>query len=147
MSKHDLPEYFEIEKLCREEAQFSGSVHLSTEGHLADLIAAEHCDLEVSLSFKRDPRNYRVISGSFKGHIPLICQRCLEPYVQEITAEWFLSPVHSLESVQGLSEDYEPLFLKEREGKDGCVSLRDLLEEELILSLPLVPRHEEGLCG
>jgi len=93
------------------------------------------------LKFKRDERCFQVIEGHLRAQVPLICQRCLEPLDEWIESNWLLSPVGSEHALEGLPAAYDPWL-----AKTELISLRALVEEELMLSLPLVPRHGEGLC-
>lgn len=69
----------------------------------------------------------------------LMCQRCLLPYLQPISIHNRFVIVHTEEQAQALD--------MENDEADAIVGshqfdLLDLIEEELLLALPLVPRHE-----
>lgn len=73
----------------------------------------------------------------------LICQRCLNPYDHAL---------HS-EGVIFLARDDAELDRWEREDPlldaivaEGRMDVRTLIEDELLLSLPVVPQHEEEDC-
>ena len=70
-----------------------------------------------------------------------MCQRCLEPMVHGVTAEALFGIVSSAEDAEQLPERYEPLIVAER-----SLFVADLVEDELLLSLPLVPKHAEKDC-
>jgi len=73
------------------------------------------------------------------GALPLVCQRCLEPYWQPLSLDrWFRFVA---DEATALAED------------DACEEdllvytgtrfhLRELVEDELLLAAPLVPRHD-----
>jgi uncharacterized protein len=69
----------------------------------------------------------------------LICQRCLGPVKIALHAEPHLAWVKTDEALAALPEEYDPLL-----SADGRVALADLVADELLLALPLVPRHEGG---
>jgi uncharacterized protein len=51
--------------------------------------------------------------------------------------------VKSDAEIETLAPEYEPLV-----SADGRVALKELVEDELLLALPLVPRHEgDAACG
>jgi len=93
-----------------------------------------------SLTFGRDVENYIYIQGKVEAEVVLECQRCLGPLKQLVHSEFCLSPVETAEAAAQLPERYEAVFTE-----SGSLSLRHLVEEELLLSLPVAPSHE-GAC-
>jgi uncharacterized protein len=78
-----------------------------------------------------------------QASLPLVCQRCLRPVHVEVESESRVALVADFAAADRLDSDVEPVMLEE-----GRVVLRDLVEEELLLAVPLVPRHEqETECG
>jgi uncharacterized protein len=73
--------------------------------------------------------------------VTLECQRCLGPMTQRLAIDRRLRFVRSEEEAERLDDESEDdvLALPPR------LDLIELLEDELILALPLVPRHE-GAC-
>ena len=71
--------------------------------------------------------------------VTLQCQRCLQSVVQPLAVDRRLRFVRSEAEAERLDEasDFDVLVLLPR------LDLHDLVEDELILALPLVPRHEE----
>jgi uncharacterized protein len=73
--------------------------------------------------------------------VPLQCQRCLQPVQQDLAVDRrfrFVRTEEEAERLDEVSED-DVLVLGPR------LDLQELLEDELILALPIVPRHE-GRC-
>jgi uncharacterized protein len=66
----------------------------------------------------------------------LLCQRCLEPYRARIEASVRIAFVTDDDAAEQLPEDVEPV-----EMDSARVDLRVLVEDELLLALPLVPMH------
>ncbi|MGH8657258.1 MAG: YceD family protein [Gammaproteobacteria bacterium] len=95
----------------------------------------------IDLQFGKDEHGNRMVTGGWLTRLWLICQRCLEP--MEIP----LSRERRLEFVQGTQEwgtslDFEPMQVLESE----AVSLLEMVEDELILALPMAPVHAIGDC-
>jgi uncharacterized protein len=59
----------------------------------------------------------------------------------EIISDFALGIVKSYEEEKALPEQYEPAMVQ-----DGQLALRELIEDELILNLPIIPRHEPEVC-
>ena len=75
-----------------------------------------------------------------KAHavLPLTCQRCLQPMTVELHVSPTLRFVRDEALAEQLDEDSEEDVL----ALSAALDLHDLVEDELILALPLVPRHE-----
>jgi uncharacterized protein len=69
----------------------------------------------------------------------LTCQRCLQPAVHELQVDRTVRFVPSEEEAARLDEESEEDVLALPQALD----LPELIEDELILALPIVPRHEE----
>jgi uncharacterized protein len=75
-----------------------------------------------------------------QGRISLVCQRCLGPVEAPIETQRSFLFVPGEEAAAQLDADSEDDVLALTRSLD----LRELVEDELLLALPLVPRHE--LC-
>ncbi len=72
----------------------------------------------------------------------LRCQRCLEPFGWPVDTDVRLKWVGGPLEAERLDPGFEPLLLPE----GGLVNPRDLIEDELLLAVPQVPRHPFGTC-
>lgn len=89
-----------------------------------------------SLRFGKNGDGMAVITGTVKGMVDLTCQRCLGPVGIDLDASMALGVVGSEAEAKTLLSDLEPLIL----GEDP-VHLADLIEDEILLALPVVPMH------
>jgi uncharacterized protein len=78
------------------------------------------------------------LSLGASADVPLQCQRCLQPMVEPLRVQRRFRFVRHEDEAARLDEESEDdvLVLSPR------LDLHELLEDELILALPLVPRHE-----
>ena len=67
----------------------------------------------------------------------LECQRCLGPVVEQLAVERSFLFVHGEDAAAQLDADSEDDVL----ALTRALDLRELIEDELLLALPLVPRH------
>jgi uncharacterized protein len=75
--------------------------------------------------------------------LELTCQRCLEPFRHELAGCVSVVLVDAGSAPAEVPEGYEPFELA-----DGRFSPAELIEDELIVSMPLVPKHERlADCG
>jgi uncharacterized protein len=70
-------------------------------------------------------------------HVTLQCQRCLQPVTEPLDADRWFRFVATEDEAARLDEDSDDDVLVLSRAFD----LRDLAEDELILGLPIVPRH------
>lgn len=84
-----------------------------------------------------EPQPWLFVRASAK--LPLVCQRCLEPVVISLEAERAFRFVANEEVAAAEDDlcDEDVLALEPR------MDLLALVEDELLMSLPLVPMHEE----
>lgn len=118
-----------------------GTVPLSELPRLADLLADNAGGVRVRLRFGRDPQGIATVETRLEADLLLRCQACLEPYRQSLAASTTLALVSSEGEAERLPATYDALEL----GEEPFV-LRTLVEDELILALPIIPRHPRGEC-
>lgn len=90
-----------------------------------------------------DQRGSLSLQVSISGEVGLTCQRCLGsmPYAVEVERTLYLARNEAeLERLDALP-DSDAIQAGER------LSLVELVEDEVLLSLPLAPMHAEGECS
>ncbi|MGH8149790.1 MAG: YceD family protein [Steroidobacteraceae bacterium] len=87
-------------------------------------------------------RGMPVADVEVAARVALTCQRCLAPL------EWPVQCRDRVALVAGAAEaDRVPEGLETLLAPDHRVSVRDLVEEELLLALPIVPLHAADDCA
>jgi uncharacterized protein len=78
-----------------------------------------------------------------KGLIHLICQRCMQDCAVDLAEKRRFV----LLATEDLADDY-PIEDEEREALVASqhFNLLETIEDEILLSLPLIPKHPEGFC-
>lgn len=87
-----------------------------------------------------DSDNRPYIGGHVQGQLVLECQRCLEDVSEQIDIDFRLVLVKHEDQAKGLPED-EVLVVD-----TDSVSLYGIIEDEVMLSLPIVIMHPEQEC-
>jgi len=118
--------------------KIEGIASVAAMPRLVSLLADDTGEIQVSLQFATDEQRLRTATGSARGQVNVTCQRCLEPVAVEVEATVALAVVLNEEQAKNLPRYYDPLIV---EAED--VELLSLIEDELILSLPLVAYHED----
>ncbi len=81
------------------------------------------------------------LKGHAETQVVLQCQRCMQPFTFAIVDDFLSGIVKTEEQAKLLPEQYEPLIVP-----DDNLVIRDVVEDELIISLPIVPLHDSTSC-
>lgn len=96
--------------------------------------------LQVDIRLSLDEFYRPCARGQVQMTLPMICQRCLQPFMRQL-----LIPIHLILTQESddkpYPDDLELLPIGESE-----LTWIDLLEDDLLLALPMVPKHDEGTC-
>lgn len=94
----------------------------------------------IELEFGKDEQGNRFVTGAWSTRLELACQRCLEPMEIALSREIRLEFVVGIQESGCMSSDFEPMQVFE----SGTVSLPEMVEDEIILALPMAPVHVAG---
>lgn len=141
MSSLQLPLYIDPIRMADVGSTFVGTMPLKTLDRLENVISNQQDEITVQLEFGKDIEGIRFMHGLMNGQVELVCQRCLKPFMLTIKSEFALSPVKDDQEAKELSTLYEPLLLTNE------ILLKTIIEDELLLNLPLVPMHPAEECS
>ena len=130
-----LPEVVDAWRMVTAQRRFEGTVPLARLPRLAEALADSQGECRYVLQFGRDPLGVAFLGLELRAGLPLTCQRSLERFVLPVHLEQRLGLLRHESEEAGLPEGYEPVLLDE----DASLRPLDLVEDELILALPLVP--------
>jgi uncharacterized protein len=133
-----LPQTIDPLHLADKRGVLKGKLSLKDFGRLRDMLFDTDGNVVIDLFFSREGRLAK-IEGKIETHLQLICQNCLQALDWPVQAVVRLGIVNSLEQVDRLPPDFEPLFVEEEK-----ILLQDIVEDELLLNLPLYPKHSES---
>ncbi|WP_417223141.1 YceD family protein [Amphritea sp.] len=138
MSNAPLPKKIDPRKLADRGVRIQGDAELALLPNLATMLADKQGKVSVDLQFDTDELRIRTIKGTADAKVSMTCQRCLEPVEIEVEAKFNLAVAPTEEHAKNLPRYYDPLIVA---GDD--LELFPMVEEELILSLPIVPYHDD----
>ena len=98
-------------------------------------------EVKLSMMFGVDEQGIRFVRGAYSVHLILQCQRCMEPFEYDISGNFLSGIVHTEEEASELPKGYDSLVAKE-----GMLVIQDVIEDELIVTLPIVPMHNIKDC-
>jgi len=88
-----------------------------------------------------DPR--QILELDLKGRLHLVCQRCLQDCAVDLDEKRRFVLVTSEAEADDYpleDEEQEPLVASQQ------FNLLETIEDEVLLSIPLIPKHSEGFC-
>jgi len=142
MQKVKLPLAVDAIRTAQKRLDYSGIYSPGQVTRLAASVVSVDSDVQTSLSFDIDNLRLAVINGQSDVTVTLECQRCGKTFEHQVHATYCFSPVRNDEQAEALPEAYEPIEVDEF----GEVDLLAMIEDEIILSLPVVPVHESEHC-
>jgi len=113
---------------------FQGTVSLADMPRLRDSLAASIGVVTYDLEFGKDDIGVAHLRVRADATLPLMCQRTLETFGLPVHVDTRLGLIAQEADEAALPSGYEPLLIA-----DGQVNLADVIEDELILALPVVP--------
>ena len=145
MLKEQLPKTISPCRLAHQGATLRGVLDLSQMNRLCNLLTNEQGSVKASLFFTTDDHNRPIVKINFSTTVCMECQRCLDAVQFNLSATTTLAIIHSESQVDDLPEQYEPLIIHKDD--NDYMPLLPLIEDELLLALPLVAYHKNDACG
>ena len=140
-TRSSLPIYVDIRKVFDLESVFEGACSLERLPRFADCLASLDGEVSGQLQFLTTEAGRRVILGSVTATVEVICQRCLEPLSLQLADAIQLALVESESQIDSLEARWDPWLV------DGPrITIASLLEEQLMLCMPLVNYHPDDRC-
>ena len=137
-----IPDFVDPLAFAEKRRRIQGSLPLAVLDRLRDELLETEGVTEFVLNFDREGR-MTVVSGNVQAELVLQCQCCLGPLVWPVKSDIRLGVVGSIDEANVLPDSIEPLLLNPGE----TVAVADLLQDELLLSIPVVPRHSNCLVS
>ena len=142
MSEAQIPAYVDVRKVFDQQADFSGLVSLERLPRFTECLATDSGEVRANLRFSTNDTGRRVILGEVSATAEVACQRCLEPVSIELADEINLAVLDDEAQLETLEERWDPWIVS-----DPKIELASLVEEQLMLCLPLVSYHADPNCG
>ena len=120
---------------------FEGRLELANLPRLRPLIKEPYGDVEFSLHFAMDEGGIPCVHGEVKAVLVVECQRCMEDMELPVSSKIRLGIASSRAAVERMPDKYEPLLVG-----NGEISISSIVEDELILALPIVAMHKPEDC-
>lgn len=120
--------------------EFAGRLPLSAFPRLREALAGDEGEVAFALSFDRDALQVPYVELRIDASLPLVCQRTLQRFEFPVSLVQRLGLMAAEQAGDEAAEaalppGYEALGV----AADGVIRPTDLVEDELILAIPVVP--------
>jgi len=129
-------------EFARTGQKLRGSLPLPRLMRLQDSLADTLGTVGFEVTGGTDSRGRPILTVVIRGMLHLRCQRCLEALAHPLQVLNTLVLVGASEAAAGALDDEEAEWVEASRELD----LATLIEDEILLSLPYAPKHEDGTC-
>ncbi|CAI8155306.1 MAG: Large ribosomal RNA subunit accumulation protein YceD [Cellvibrionales bacterium UBA7375] len=136
-----LPTQIDPRKLALQGLALEGELAAKGLTRLGESVEAITGPLKASLQFSLDESRQPMVTGKASVCVDVICQRCLDIMNIEVKAAIALQVVWSEDHIANVAPDYEPWIVV-----DKIADLDVVIEDEILLALPIVNYHKIGEC-
>jgi len=134
----EYPDFIDPQKAAEGHRTFSGTIPLSRMSRLKDFLEKETGEARFTAKFEKDSLVGVRVQIEVQAVLWLLCQRSLEPYQERVNRISQLGVIEDISKEGLLPEGYEAILTEH-----GKVSFLVMVEDELLLALPQVPRNPE----
>jgi uncharacterized protein len=129
-------------QFAREGQQLEGDIVVAAMQRLRDIVSETSGTVHYRVEGSIDARK-PVVNVTVEARLPLTCQRCLGPVEYDLrrTSRFILADSNQ-ELPDIADEDPETETLP----ADMLADIEDLVEQEVLLGLPIAPMHFKGGC-
>jgi uncharacterized protein len=128
---------------ARSEQHVAGELPVASLQRLHDVLIDTLGSLHYTLTGGRDERERPQLTVTIGGRLHLQCQRCLErlDYAVEVRSVLLIVP-----RGEPIDEELDDPDAPDAIEASAELDVAQLIEDEVLLSLPFSPRHAEGVC-
>jgi uncharacterized protein len=129
-----VPEVLDAWRMVAARRGFEGRLPLSALTRLRDSLCDADGEVRFALDFDRDALQLPYVELRIEAQLPLECQRSLRRFELPVRLVQRLGLIRDEAGEAALPEGYEPLLVPD----DGMLRPAELVEDELILAVPVV---------
>jgi uncharacterized protein len=126
----------DLESLANRGVTLGGQLDIAGLTRLRGLLHSNSGSVRATLRFRQRGDGWLASEVGLEAEVELVCQRCLEPFRHELTETVNVVVADGDSLPATVPDGFEPFELEE-----GRLQPVQLLEDELIVAIPLVPKH------
>ena len=129
-------------RLAAREEHLQGTIPLKQMKRLISVLSSNEGEVVIDAEFLVDINQVVILTGQIKTDAKLICQRCMGEMELPIALDFQLAFVRSEAEMERLPEGYEATLIE-----NSTMMLSDIIEDEILLALPAIPKHLDDSCS
>jgi len=137
-----FPHYVDARKVFSQKGNFSGELGKEKFDRLPSLLVEGVFSVNAELRFSIGDRGRRMIEGNVDAQVSVACQRCLKPLELTLADDIRLALVQDEEAAEKLDNGIDPWIEAEYR-----LNPAQIVEEQLLLSMPLAAYHHERVSN
>lgn len=137
MSKQKLPRVLPLRKSATAGVEISGYIAGEDLSRVGEAVESARQDFAVKMRLGYNDSRKMVVDIKVTGVLNMECQRCLDPVEINIATDSTLLVVAHDEEAKAAIKESEPLVID-----DDQLDVYGLIEDEILLSLPIIPMHQ-----
>lgn len=126
----------DLESLANRDVALTGELEVAKLTRLVSMLHSAVGSVRATLRFRQRRDGWLAIALEYQGAVQLVCQRCLEPFEQVLADSVNVAAADRDAMPEETPAGFEPFELEE-----GRLQPAQLIEDELIVAIPLVPKH------
>jgi uncharacterized protein len=131
----EYPDWISPARAAEGKRVFSGTIPLSRMKRLAGLLVDAQGEASFVATFRTDLDKRVIIDLQVEAALPLVCQASLDVYEERVKRSSELAVIEHDSEQDELPENYDPV-----KTEHGRLAIASLIEDELLLGLPQIPR-------
>ena len=126
----------DLESLADRDVTLAGELDIGKLTRLASLLHSNVGSVRATLQFRQRRDGWLAVTLDYQAALNLVCQRCLEPFMHELADSAKVAVADRAAMPETVPAGFEPFELE-----GGRLKPAELVEDELIVAMPLAPKH------
>lgn len=135
---NDLPLRFDPLLFANRGRQFAGNIPAKDMPRIMELAPNSDGEIYVTMEFSISSLKFPMVKGTIEGVVVQTCQRCMGNAEVVINSQFQLLLI-TPDTLELASEEGHEIF----EYTEQLITTARLIEDEIILSIPIVAKHED----
>lgn len=131
---------YQIQKEVSRGGYYQGKIDLGDLVRLSEFLLSDQAKITVEFGFNQSDYDTPIVQGRLKANLAVECQRCLE--AMEIPLQFDFNLLVDADDDIVAESSLDTVY-----SEDGTIDLFEVVEDEIILGLPLVTMHENVACN
>jgi len=131
----EYPDWISPTRAAEGKRAFGGTIPLTRMKRLTPLLVSSEGEATFTAAFRFDLDRRVIVELQVSAALPLVCQASLEVYDEQVERSTVLAVIEHYSEQEDLPTNYDPV-----ETENGRLAMASLVEDELLLGLPQIPR-------